>query len=644
MNSLLKHPYIGFFILILILPGLGCTEQTLDEVITTIYDYKGNRPPTINAVILEKSELGFGDEIEITVLAADPDGDSLRYRYAAIDESLTDENGDPYAVGTITGSGATVVYKAPSDRTADVTFTILVEDITSAGDFKGGYDQEIRVLSIRNVAPEINTFLIISDGVFLGEDIPIYFQAGDGDGDTIHYTLSSNKSGTFSPTATGTVAKGGNHITFSNFKTWGDIEFKLELTDNKGNYTFDVLETTISPPLGEEVSFSQFDAMGTELSNSTLVFDSPTNGWFLGIWGILLHYTLDEETGKYTWQFVSNPYSEYDPFQAISITGQQTAWFISMSQVFYYYGTSVAEMNAPKLGPEWDARFTDIYMKSDEEGWLASTNGIFKWDGTKWKLEILESDYYEALPNGNNTSITDLIWLNAETFYAVAKWRDFTGYGSDGGAVFIYDGSVWKDQRGFIWQEGVYPYTNLHLITESRGILFNKQNYFEYNPIEAKGWGLDNIPVDAYDAFIMGAPDFIGSFDFLGSAGFFAGANQMGTDYQPVALRYNYGSDLWENISEDLPDNEIIRDLSIINSDILYVCTSNGRILQYSDETWTEETIEITRSDVSRIVPHKIEMLSPDSGWVIASATRGMGRDPIYIVLHYDGTKWSEFN
>jgi hypothetical protein len=98
------------------------------EAVNMALDFKnGKKPPEINSVLWDANVTAPGGVVTLTVGASDPDGDSLQYNYKA-------------DMGTISGSGSKVTWKAPN--TVGV-FSIYI----SVSD--GIYESYKKVINIR---------------------------------------------------------------------------------------------------------------------------------------------------------------------------------------------------------------------------------------------------------------------------------------------------------------------------------------------------------------------------------------------------------------------------------------------------------------------------------------------------------------
>lgn len=631
-----------FSLLMLCCNQLSCTSQSLDQWLDIIDKAEGNRSPVIEAVILERAELDYDDTIEITILANDPDGDLLEYAYSALDTSNTNEMGIPYQVGSIEGTGANIQYHAPSNYPADVTLTILVKDMKSDGSYKGGYAQTTRQLSIRNDAPVINTLLVVGSESYLGQEIPIYFIATDPDGDPITYTWSSNIEGVFEDLSdqdqhTGTVSPSGNTVYFADFNTWGKVSFKLELSDGKGNYTFGYLDANILPPLGESEYESYVNTFS--YSPSIMMFPNASRGWFTGLWGTLFQYTRDETTQEPVWNYVASPYNGYYPFLDISESTDGYTYFMNSESLYFYDGTSVDEFDIPT---SMIGKLLDIEMWNASLGWAATYGiGVYEYQNDTWTRLSIQSEFIDNRIIENMPYI-GLNMINESLGYVLGVYYEDPNYVT---TVFRFDGEKWIDQRYTTEnQDDFHALVNaFYLITDSVGILYSELRYgYEDEPVFCYTWEADSWPPKTHPSFVTG--NLYGMFEFFGMAGVFGGYEKDGGSKITKVLRYVHGSDSWQDVSEGLPSDDLIRDVSLVNSNSLYVCTESGNFYAYNGETWESMSLSIAREEVTKIIPHRMSMLSPDEGWCVVSGIPSHGRDPIYLMLYYDGTTWQEYN
>jgi hypothetical protein len=116
------HKLLGISFLLLLLTACGGGSTT------------SNQNPVVTSVTANPASLAPGASSTITVVASDPNNDTLIYTYAATN-------------GTVSGSGATATFLAGNAGTASVSVTVA--------DGRGGTANGSTNISIVQAAPEI---------------------------------------------------------------------------------------------------------------------------------------------------------------------------------------------------------------------------------------------------------------------------------------------------------------------------------------------------------------------------------------------------------------------------------------------------------------------------------------------------------
>ncbi|RLF66637.1 MAG: hypothetical protein DRN57_06690 [Thermoplasmata archaeon] len=145
----------------------GSSDQQRTKVEVT--EGAPNRPPLITSFDSEKSRLEIGESTRLTVVAVDQDGDELDYDYRAI-------------LGSISGSGEEVTYKAP-DREGVDTVSVTVSDGKGGSDTR---DLRITIVSDTGNSPPFILLLSIDPDVIdrnnTGTEIVLRCRVEDMDG------------------------------------------------------------------------------------------------------------------------------------------------------------------------------------------------------------------------------------------------------------------------------------------------------------------------------------------------------------------------------------------------------------------------------------------------------------------------------
>ncbi len=134
-------------------------------------DSAGNRPPTISAVSIEPDsvQIARNSTVRLSAEAADPDGDSLEYKWAATGGSFDN----------VAGHRAT--WRSP-ELTGSFTVTVTVTDGRG-----GTTTSETTFTVITNQAPGITALTAAPSSVAPGGHVAVTASAEDPDGDPVTY-------------------------------------------------------------------------------------------------------------------------------------------------------------------------------------------------------------------------------------------------------------------------------------------------------------------------------------------------------------------------------------------------------------------------------------------------------------------------
>jgi len=200
-----KSRWLAGLILVTItalLIGGGCTPNTL--------------PVISSLAIVTEGEINPGATAQIECNATDPDDDELSYTWSA--------NG-----GTISGSGATVSWQAP---TLTGTYTVTIE--VSDGDDSATDQLAITVLAPNN-PPVIESLTTDCPRVRPGHSGIITCVASDPDGDELTYEWSAER---------GTIDGEGAEVTWIAPGDYGDYLITVTVSDGRGGEVTDSQVTT----------------------------------------------------------------------------------------------------------------------------------------------------------------------------------------------------------------------------------------------------------------------------------------------------------------------------------------------------------------------------------------------------------------
>jgi hypothetical protein len=178
-----------------------------------------NRNPQISSLTATPASVVTGGSSTVKCTASDPDGDTLTYSWI-------------YAGGSISGTGSTVTWTAPS------TFGIyIVTAIVSDG--KGGTATQSVSIAVTNNNPQISSLTATPATLVTGGNSTIRCTASDPDGDTLAYSW----------TYTGGLISGtGSTITWTAPSTAGTYTVTVIVSDGKGGNVTRNVSITVTRP------------------------------------------------------------------------------------------------------------------------------------------------------------------------------------------------------------------------------------------------------------------------------------------------------------------------------------------------------------------------------------------------------------
>jgi hypothetical protein len=160
-----------------------------------------------------------GGSSTVKCTASDPDGDTLTYSWI-------------YAGGSISGTGSTVTWTAPS------TFGIyIVTAIVSDG--KGGTATQSVSIAVTNNNPLISSLTATPATLVTGGNSTIRCTASDPDGDTLAYSWTYTG---------GSISGTGSTITWTAPSTAGTYTVTVIVSDGKGGNVTRNVSITVTRP------------------------------------------------------------------------------------------------------------------------------------------------------------------------------------------------------------------------------------------------------------------------------------------------------------------------------------------------------------------------------------------------------------
>jgi len=178
-----------------------------------------NRNPQISSLTATPVSVVTGGSSTVKCTASDPDGDTLTYSWI-------------YAGGSISGTGSTVTWTAPS------TFGIyIVTAIVSDG--KGGTATQSVSIAVTNNNPQISSLTATPATLVTGGNSTIRCTASDPDGDTLAYSWTYTG---------GSISGTGSTITWTAPATAGTYTVTVLVSDGKGGNVTRNVSITVTRP------------------------------------------------------------------------------------------------------------------------------------------------------------------------------------------------------------------------------------------------------------------------------------------------------------------------------------------------------------------------------------------------------------
>jgi len=217
-----KFFFSALIIITILVTGFACikVEQPATSAPATSAPAQsgGNQPPVISSVTPSQNQIHAGGNVDIQVVASDPDGDNV---------GITWE----YTGGTIGSEGYVVTWQAPNDL-GEYTITAV------ASDGKGGSAQQsIKISVVSNQSPQITSITADPPTLQFGQQTLITCIASDPDGDTLKYS--------WKPEA-GTISGGGPSVTWNSPSKNGTFNITVTVTDSKGGSSQQNIGITVS--------------------------------------------------------------------------------------------------------------------------------------------------------------------------------------------------------------------------------------------------------------------------------------------------------------------------------------------------------------------------------------------------------------
>ncbi|MDA3860559.1 MAG: T9SS type A sorting domain-containing protein [Melioribacteraceae bacterium] len=364
-----------------------------------------NYPPRIKSLVAEQNEILINDSTAIYCTAVDNDGDNLQYKWNA-------------NTGTFIGSGANVIWVAPSD-TGKYIIDVEVDD----GNGESVFEQiEIHVVVKFNSAPIINKLDTNPRKIDLNMTSEIECLAIDEEGDPISYKWQSS---------VGTIDGSGSKIIWTAPGEEGNYSIKCTVSDPDGASYSDSIVVAIRDlsiiQEGNLILFLPFNGNGLDESGnnnavavngavlstdrfgttkSAYKFDGTTNN--IRVTNSTLLNFSNSITLNF-WMYINNLYEReqypvshgnWENRWKVSISNNRVRWTIKTDD-----GIVDLDSETEVTIGKW-YNITALYSGSDLELYINGKLDAFNY----WSGSIASSPYdlmlAQALPNNNQNNFS----------------------------------------------------------------------------------------------------------------------------------------------------------------------------------------------------------------------------------------------
>jgi len=208
----------------------------------------GSALPQIASLTLVPAAVHRGQQVNIVIVANDPDGDSLTYVYEVSD-------------GYIAGGGSNVVWHAPAKAGAH-NVRVRVSDGT------GGTASRSLYVLIANRAPVVDSITINPTSVLRGQTVNVVALVSDPDGDPL--TFSYRVSG-------GTIQGAGANVTWTSPNAVGTYSITVTVADGQGGTAERAVEVAVinSAPSVSAVTVSPASVSRGQSAAVTVTANDP---------------------------------------------------------------------------------------------------------------------------------------------------------------------------------------------------------------------------------------------------------------------------------------------------------------------------------------------------------------------------------
>ncbi len=296
------------------------------------------------------------------------------------------------------------------------------------------------------------------------------------------------------------------------------------------------------------------------------------------------------------------------------------------SAIFYYDKTAKEWKQASSNFTGW---LNSVSFTADKDGWTVGSGTILRYDGL-WKesSDLLQPKAPTAL------DLTDVNMISGTEGWAIANGWD------SGTQILKYDSKSWK-----ILPRTENQLIRLEMVSANSGwILGNKVNpitttYHLDNVIlnyDGKSWQIDktNTTTETLNDF-----DMVSATDgwAVGGTWYWDDINQTST---PVSTILHYDGSKWLEVASPITQPIFAVSMTPDGTEG-WAAGSDSQLLHYRAGKWQVALNAFATTGITYTI-QAMDMVSKSDGWAI-----GYGYNEISstnMLLHYNGTQWSEYH
>ncbi|HAR62088.1 MAG: hypothetical protein DKM50_01970 [Candidatus Margulisiibacteriota bacterium] len=222
-------------------------DKVLKKTQVTVYTIQNNDQPVINDLYLSSQDIQQGDSVTLTVLATDPDNDTLSYNFLAN--------------GTITQTNSpNVVTWMPSENIATQEIIVFVSD----GSHTVSKNISLTIQQ-KDYPPQISSVQVAPATIFTGQTTVVTVEARDPGGEALSYTF--NGPGTIDNSPTINIAN------WTPPSIAGEYIITVTVSDEKSSITTTASIVVQALPQTAEIAFPGAEGFGAKTRGA---FSGPT--------------------------------------------------------------------------------------------------------------------------------------------------------------------------------------------------------------------------------------------------------------------------------------------------------------------------------------------------------------------------------